>query len=259
MVDRGGDESRARQPSLLVPSRASTASPHAGSPLADDPDAGLADVPVTVALRFDPLDHARLEALLAALRRRRPRLAREALILEALAALLESATDTSTRVQSSGAGQVVISRCPTCAAASVSTSAGSRRLSAATLAAATCDARLVASDGSSRASLSPKLRRRVLARDGHRCRAPGCGATRFLEVQHLRPRAGGGGDLAKNLVTLCAACHRLWHERGMLAGQAGRPPDKTSSGSRPATVRAAGTGPSTPAAASPCSGRSASP
>ena len=27
-------------------------------------------------------------------------------------------------------------------------------------------------------------------------------------------RAAGGGNDPANLVTLCAACHRLWHERG---------------------------------------------
>jgi 5-methylcytosine-specific restriction endonuclease McrA len=53
----------------------------------------------------------------------------------------------------------------------------------------------------------------VLARDRHRCQGPGCGRTRFLEIHHKRPRAEGGTNDAANLVTLCAACHRWWHER----------------------------------------------
>lgn len=50
-------------------------------------------------------------------------------------------------------------------------------------------------------------------RDRHRCRGPGCRRTRFLEVHHVVPREHGGGNDPGNLVTLCAACHRLWPER----------------------------------------------
>ena len=67
-------------------------------------------------------------------------------------------------------------------------------------------------------------------------RPPWCGRTPFLEVHHIKPRHQGGSNCPENLVTLCASCHRLWHERirvevvGMLAeGQAGAPgktPDK---------------------------------
>jgi 5-methylcytosine-specific restriction endonuclease McrA len=55
----------------------------------------------------------------------------------------------------------------------------------------------------------------VLARDSHRCQAPGCRATRFLEVHHLEPRRQGGRNSAANLITLCAACHGLLHESGV--------------------------------------------
>jgi hypothetical protein len=41
---------------------------------------------------------------------------------------------------------------------------------------------------------------------------------RFLEVHHLKPRSRGGGQEAANLVTLCACCHQLLHERGSLPG-----------------------------------------
>jgi hypothetical protein len=63
-------------------------------------------------------------------------------------------------------------------------------------------------------TIAPRLRREVLARDRHRCRAPGCGRTRFLEVHHVKPRRRGGTNDRANLITLCAACPRLWHERG---------------------------------------------
>ncbi|MFN2371745.1 MAG: HNH endonuclease [Candidatus Krumholzibacteriia bacterium] len=64
------------------------------------------------------------------------------------------------------------------------------------------------------ATIAPRVRREVLARDRHRCQGPGCGRTRFLEVHHVVPRERGGTNASANLVTLCAACHRLWHERG---------------------------------------------
>ncbi|MCK5378974.1 MAG: HNH endonuclease, partial [Acidobacteria bacterium] len=38
--------------------------------------------------------------------------------------------------------------------------------------------------------------------------------TRFLEVHHLTPRTRGGTNVPANLITLCSACHHLWHERG---------------------------------------------
>lgn len=50
-----------------------------------------------------------------------------------------------------------------------------------------------------------------LARDGHRCRTPGSGSARFLEVHHAVARALGGPNRPDNLVTLCSACHRLTH------------------------------------------------
>lgn len=40
-----------------------------------------------------------------------------------------------------------------------------------------------------------------------------CGHTRVLEVHHKQARARGGTHEPANLITLCAACHRLWHER----------------------------------------------
>jgi 5-methylcytosine-specific restriction endonuclease McrA len=61
-------------------------------------------------------------------------------------------------------------------------------------------------------------RRRILARDGHRCRA--CGATEALEVHHTIP----GAEADETLVTLCRPCHRAITAAQALAGrQASRP------------------------------------
>ena len=50
-----------------------------------------------------------------------------------------------------------------------------------------------------------KVRERVLRRDHRRCRH--CQTGRALTVHHIVPRAEGGTDEPRNLVTLCAACH----------------------------------------------------
>ena len=56
------------------------------------------------------------------------------------------------------------------------------------------------------------LRRLVLARDGHACRA--CGSTHGLEAHHVVMRSLGGKDVAENLIALCsgpASCHKAVH------------------------------------------------
>jgi len=96
----------------------------------------------------------------------------------------------------------------------VQTDAGERELSLAEAERMRCDAAVCEHGGRNTTTIPPRVRREVLARDLHRCRAPGCGRTRFLEVHHIKPRQQGGNNRPENLVTLCASCHRLWHERG---------------------------------------------
>ena len=51
-----------------------------------------------------------------------------------------------------------------------------------------------------------RLRRRILRRDGYRCRS--CGRPGRLEVDHITPMARGGAPLDENnLQTLCRSCH----------------------------------------------------
>lgn len=108
--------------------------------------------------------------------------------------------------------QIIIYKCRECDRGEVRTSLGARTLSPAQMAAVECDAAVLGDDGRNRATVPPAMRRAVLARDGHRCRAPGCGRTRFLEVHHRLPRERGGDNRPDNLITLCSACHRIWHE-----------------------------------------------
>jgi hypothetical protein len=96
----------------------------------------------------------------------------------------------------------------------VSTAAGERALGRADAARMRCDAVVCGADGRNRATVAPRVRREVLTRDRYRCRVPGCGRTRCLEVHHVVPRWRGGTNRTDNLMTLCGACHRVWHERG---------------------------------------------
>jgi predicted nucleic acid-binding protein len=69
-----------------------------------------------------------------------------------------------------------------------------------------------------RQSVSPALRRAVLARDRHRCTVPCCTHATFVDVHHVQPRAEGGRNEASNLLVLCSAHHRAVHRGELLIG-----------------------------------------
>lgn len=198
-----------------------------------------ARVEVTVTLRGDALQAARFEALLARARKLRLGAAgagRLELVLEALAALVGGDGVAPSGAASGSHGgvacdeqdkrgastrrpvQIIVQRCPECEAAAVTTSRGELRLAPAQVEQVACDAR-VREEGVSpanRATIPPRVRAQVLARDRHRCATAGCGASRFLEVHHVVPRARGGSNEAGNLVTLCSRCHAFVHEHALL-------------------------------------------
>jgi 5-methylcytosine-specific restriction endonuclease McrA len=58
-----------------------------------------------------------------------------------------------------------------------------------------------------------RLMKRILERDGWRCRR--CGSLENLQVHHEIRRSQQGSDSLGNLVTLCAYCHM--EEHGQLA------------------------------------------
>jgi len=182
---------------------------------------------VTLTLRLRPLELARLQSMLEKIRKAGApatrRQTREELLLAGLDALLASLgiPERSAREDSGGElprgnsappYQVVAYRCEECGAARLP---DGRPLAPAVAAQAACDCREQRDGEPNRAAIRPGLRRQVLARDGHRCQAPGCRATRFLEVHHREPRRRGGRNSAANLITLCAACHRLLHGGGV--------------------------------------------
>ena len=66
------------------------------------------------------------------------------------------------------------------------------------------------------------IRRSVLVRDKHKCAS--CGWShilwnssdpRHLELHHVKPHAGGGENIEKNLITLCTVCHDEIHRKNV--------------------------------------------
>jgi hypothetical protein len=149
---------------------------------------------------------------------------RAELMLEALAALLEKKElqdQKCPRGHFSSRPPVQIHVHESAGKMTVQTDNGERDLGPADSERLRCDAAVCINGGRNTTTIPPRTRREVLARDKHRCRAPGCARTRFLEVHHLVQRQKGGSNQAENLVTLCGSCHRLWHERGNTKGQPG--------------------------------------
>jgi 5-methylcytosine-specific restriction endonuclease McrA len=145
------------------------------------------------------------------------------LMLDALAALAVDTARAPRGARTDGAPfQVHVLECPKCRTAHLPTGRGDLAVDRTTLERARCDGKILEEGKRNRATIPPGVRRMVLARDRHRCRAPGCGHNRFLEVHHRVPRVKGGTNRPENLLTLCSACHRLAHEKpGVLAASGG--------------------------------------
>ena len=92
------------------------------------------------------------------------------------------------------------------------------------------------------ASVTPRMREQVLARDGFQCRVPGCRSRRNLDVHHIEFQCMGGPNKGSNLATLCGGHHAQLHE-GLLTISGTAPhaivftwplePERTSTRDRP--------------------------
>ncbi len=210
----------------------STASIPTASPSPEELGVGqddTPDAPATIRLRFSSLQLARYEAILEKLHKSRivsSGETREEIILQGLESLLaDGKSDAPARTKPvsdesrprgriSSPYHIIIYECGHCRSAHVQTNRGARRLSRGERDAASCDATIERPGQRRRQTVPAATKRAVFERDGRQCRAPGCRRRRYLEVHHIRPRAQGGSNRLENLVTLCSACHRLWHERG---------------------------------------------
>jgi 5-methylcytosine-specific restriction endonuclease McrA len=75
-----------------------------------------------------------------------------------------------------------------------------------------CDAERMDEHGKVSRHIPAAMRRRVFARDHHRCRAPWCHSAHNLEPHHIEHFARGGKTIDDNLITLCWHHHTAIHE-----------------------------------------------
>lgn len=59
-------------------------------------------------------------------------------------------------------------------------------------------------------AVQPQTWKRVYERDNHRCVL--CGKSGVLQASHFVPRSHGGLGREKNLIMLCADCHRRYDQ-----------------------------------------------
>jgi len=139
-----------------------------------------------------------------------------------------------TWVHSTSPYQIIIQECPHCGSSSLQADSCRHTLSRASAERIACDTRVLEPGKSNRSSIPLALRRAVLARDGHRCRAKGCGRRQFLELHHLMPRSQGGSNKANNLIVLCSSCHELLHEKDLAGLEIAALAQETAPRPRPA-------------------------
>jgi 5-methylcytosine-specific restriction endonuclease McrA len=171
-----------------------------------------AAVPVRLTVEMTPEQFALYEALLEKLHKLGPVGTKAEMLLEAMDELVKTKAPRGALADKSKY-QVHVHQCPECGRASLPTSKGELPVDKGLEDSLSCDSSVARPGQRNTATIPPATRRKVLARDRHRCRTPGCGHTRFLEVHHLKPRASGGKNRPDNLITLCSACHRLWHTK----------------------------------------------
>jgi hypothetical protein len=93
---------------------------------------------------------------------------------------------------------------------------------------ARCDAELIGSVDVAQparvtATVTPRIRRQVLARDHHCCTVPGCRSARNLDLHHIEYQSNGGSHEIFNLTTTCSGHHKQLHEGALTVR--GRAPD----------------------------------
>ncbi len=171
------------------------------------------ELPVRFQLDLTPEQEARRAALVERLHKLgNAPTDRAELMLEALAALVE-AKEKGPRGPLTSRPPVQIHVHEKEGRMTVQTLAGARELSRADAERMRCDAVISRPGKRNTTTIPPRVRREVMARDHHRCQGPACGRIQFLEVHHITPRQQGGANKPDNLITLCSACHRLWHQR----------------------------------------------
>jgi len=167
--------------------------------------------PVRVSFELTALEYARYEALLAKANHTGNK---AELLLEMVTALAAENTPRGVKSAADPHYQIHVHQCPDCAKNTVQTPQGEKVLTKAEAESVSEDAQVHNPGQPNTSTIPPKNRREVLTRDRHQCRRKGCSHTRHLHIHHLTSRAQGGTNQEDNLITLCSACHQLWHEQG---------------------------------------------
>ena len=173
-------------------------------------------VPVRVTMEMSPTQFSRYEKLWEQMGKQGKAPADKVEAMLEIMAAYVSGSETSPRGDVSAAtkppAQIHIHQCPDCSKSTVITTKGELEIGEAELERALCDCQVGRPGKRNAASIPPAVRRKVLAHYRHRCQRPGCGHTQFLEVHHQVPRSRGGSNDPENLICLCSACHKLFHD-----------------------------------------------
>jgi hypothetical protein len=113
--------------------------------------------------------------------------------------------------------QIAYKRCDDCGRATQNGAGREIPVAPSVFERAACDARDIGSLDAptperATSTVTPRMREQVFARDGHRCRVPGCRSSRNLEIHHIEPQAEGGGHELSNLTLICGGHHAAHHE-----------------------------------------------
>jgi hypothetical protein len=116
--------------------------------------------------------------------------------------------------------QIAVTVCRECKRGWHDVGGESVELSPAAIECAQCDGRDIGSiDGDvivrAKQKIPPAVRRKVFARDRHRCAVPGCRSTN-LDVHHIHEVSNGGKHELSNMIALCEAHHLAIHEGSLL-------------------------------------------
>jgi len=125
--------------------------------------------------------------------------------------------------------QIAVTVCRECKRGWHDVGGESVELSPAAIECAQCDGRDIGSMDDdvivrAKQKIPPAVRRKVFARDRHRCVVPGCRSTN-LDVHHICELSKGGKHELSNLIAICEAHHLALHEGSLLLD--GAPPNIT--------------------------------
>jgi hypothetical protein len=115
------------------------------------------------------------------------------------------------------ASNIGYTQCRDCKRATVNGAGRELDVSPAAIEHVACDARVLGNLDAPHpervtTTVTPRMREQVFARDGHRCRVPGCRSAAHLEVHHIIEQSRGGPHALWNLILLCDGHHRALHD-----------------------------------------------